>query len=166
MAQTKVHAAWKGPIVVVGFGSIGRGTLPLILRHIACHASQITVIDPLASGKMLAESYGAKFEQLGLTPGNHKREMARLLEGDKQAMIVNLSVDVDSVAMMKVARAHNALYVDTVIEPWPGFYYNARLNNNMRTNYMLRERMLSAKRKLGKGATAISCCGANPGMVS
>ncbi len=35
-----------------------------------------------------------------------------------------------------------------------------------RTNYKLREDMLALKRKLGAGPTAISCCGANPGMVS
>ena len=30
-----VHARFDGPIVMVGFGSIGKGTLPLIERHIA-----------------------------------------------------------------------------------------------------------------------------------
>ena len=28
-----VHARITGPIVMIGFGSIGRGTLPLIERH-------------------------------------------------------------------------------------------------------------------------------------
>jgi len=166
MVQNTVHAAWQGPIIMVGFGSIGRGTLPLILRHIACQPSQITVIDPRESRRPLAEVHGVKFETLGLTAANHKTEMARLLKSDKQAMIVNLSVDVGSVAMMKVARKHGALYVDTVIEPWPGFYYNPVTTNGSRTNYALREKMLATKRKLGKGATAVSTCGANPGMVS
>lgn len=31
-----LHARFDGPIVMVGFGSIGKGTLPLIERHIAC----------------------------------------------------------------------------------------------------------------------------------
>ena len=29
-----LHARFDGPIVMIGFGSIGRGTLPLIERHI------------------------------------------------------------------------------------------------------------------------------------
>ena len=49
MTNWPVHAAWNGPIVMIGFGSIGRGTLPLILRHITCDPKQITVIDPDAS---------------------------------------------------------------------------------------------------------------------
>ena len=166
MAQHEEYAAWRGPIVMVGFGSIGRGTLPLILRHIACAPTQITVIDPLDDGEALTELYGVKFKQLGLTPANYRKEMAKLLKSEKQALIVNVSVDVDSLSMMKLARKHGALYIDTVLEPWPGFYYNTKLSNAGRTNYALRERMLATKRKLGKGPTAVSCCGANPGMVS
>jgi homospermidine synthase len=36
----------------------------------------------------------------------------------------------------------------------------------MRTNYALRETVLAERRKNPVGVTAISCCGANPGMVS
>ena len=35
-----------GPIVIIGFGSIGRGTLPLIERHFDYDADQLVVIDP------------------------------------------------------------------------------------------------------------------------
>ena len=35
MASHPVHARFDGPIVMIGFGSIGRGTLPLLERHIA-----------------------------------------------------------------------------------------------------------------------------------
>jgi hypothetical protein len=31
---TMTHARLDGPLVMVGFGSIGKGTLPLILRHV------------------------------------------------------------------------------------------------------------------------------------
>ena len=31
---TTIHARIDGPLVIVGFGSIGKGTLPLILRHL------------------------------------------------------------------------------------------------------------------------------------
>lgn len=33
MAQHEIHARITGPVVMIGFGSIGRGTLPLIQRH-------------------------------------------------------------------------------------------------------------------------------------
>src|SRR3990170_4940489 len=35
MSQYPVHFKFPGRLVMVGFGSIGQGVLPLILRHIA-----------------------------------------------------------------------------------------------------------------------------------
>jgi homospermidine synthase len=167
MTNWPVHAAWNGPIVMIGFGSIGRGTLPLILRHIKCNASQITVIDPDDSRSQLAEKQGVAFLKEGLTKANFRKVLTPLLKaGPGQALIVNLSVDVDSLDIMRVARETNSLCIDTVIEPWPGFYYNPKAGSAARTNYMLREGLLALKKELGAGSTAVSCCGANPGMVS
>jgi homospermidine synthase len=58
------------------------------------------------------------------------------------------------------------LYIDTVVEPWPGFYFDFDQPTAARTNYALREAVLHEKRASPGGATAVSCCGANPGMVS
>ncbi len=65
MTAWPVHAAWKGPIVMIGFGSIGRGTLPLILRHIDCDRKAITVIDPDDSNRHRVEKEGIAFCQGG-----------------------------------------------------------------------------------------------------
>jgi homospermidine synthase len=40
----KRHVAYSGRLVVVGFGSIGQGVLPLILRHVDMPASAISVV--------------------------------------------------------------------------------------------------------------------------
>jgi homospermidine synthase len=167
MTNWPVHATWTGPIVMIGFGSIGRGSLPLILRHIKCNPSQVTVVEPDAAWKQLTEKQGVNFIQAGLTRQNYKKVLQPLLTaGPTPAFIVNLSVDVDSVDIMRLARKFGALCLDTVIEPWAGFYYNSKVDNAERTNYALRERMLAAKHELGVGPTAVSCSGANPGMVS
>ncbi len=166
MSNWPVHARWKGPIVIVGFGSIGRGTLPLILRHIACDRSQITIIDPSDRNKPIADAEGLRFIQQPVTPKTYKKVLKPLLSGPEPGFIVNLSVDVSSVEMMAFARTMKALYIDTVIEPWEGFYFDGKKDNAQRTNYALRQTMLALKQKLGPGPTAVSCCGANPGMVS
>jgi homospermidine synthase len=80
--------------------------------------------------------------------------------------MVNLSVDVSSTAMMEVCKDANALYIDTVVEPWIGYYADMRLSMAERSNYALRESVLALRRQRPGGPTAISCCGANPGMVS
>ena len=67
---------------------------------------------------------------------------------------------------MRFCRELGVLYIDTVVEPWPGFYFDPKMNPAARTNYALRETVLAEKAKNPGGPTAVSCCGANPGMVS
>jgi homospermidine synthase len=53
-----------------------------------------------------------------------------------------------------------------VVEPWKGFYFDRKLGPAARSNYMLRETILDLRRRKPGGITAVSCSGANPGMVS
>ena len=161
------HASISGPIVMIGFGSIGKGTLPLIERHFNYDASRIVVIDPNDTDKAIAEKHGARFIKAAVTKDNYRELLTPLLtQGGGQGFCVNLSVDTSSVAIMELARELGALYIDTVVEPWAGFYFDSSLNAGDRTNYALRESLLAARRRNPGGTTAVSTCGANPGMVS
>ncbi len=167
MSQWPVHGAITGPIVLIGFGSIGRGMLPLIERHFTFDKSRFTVIDPEDKDRALLDERGIAFIKEAVTRDNFVGLLKPLLtEGEGQPFIVNLSVDVSSVAIMRLAHEINALYIDTVAEPWVGFYIDPHLTQSERSNYALREAVLDLRRALGHGPTAISCCGANPGMVS
>ena len=166
MREWSIHGTIDGPIVMLGFGSIGRGTLPLILRHFACERSRITIIDPDDTHRLLAEREGCRFEKLAITEDNYRAVLTPLLAGPGQGFVVNLSVDVSSVAMIELAQELGVPYIDTVAEPWAGFYTDANLSVSQRSNYALREGVLDVRRRRPGGPTAISCCGANPGMVS
>ncbi|WOJ90081.1 saccharopine dehydrogenase NADP-binding domain-containing protein [Methylocapsa polymorpha] len=167
MSQWPVHGVITGPIVLIGFGSIGRGVLPLIERHFKFDKSRFTVIDPEDKDRHLLDERGIAFIKEAVRPDNFVDLLKPLLtKGGGQPFIVNLSVDVSSTAIMRLAHEVGALYVDTVAEPWVGFYTDTRLTLSERSNYALREGVLDLRRALGKGPTAISCCGANPGMVS
>ena len=161
------HGRIDGPIIMIGFGSIGRGTLPLILRHFDCDRSKITIIDPDDRERRLAEQEGIRFEKAAVTRENYRDLLLPLLTaGPGQGFMVNLSVDVSSGAMIELCREANALCIDTVIEPWPGYYTDRSLTVAQRSNYVLREKLLEQRRAHPEGPTAVSCCGANPGMVS
>src|SRR6185295_15134777 len=86
--------------------------------------------------------------------------------GAGQGFCVNLSVDTSSLDIMELCRRIGVLYIDTVVEPWVGFYFDKSAGPEARSNYALRETVLAEKRRSPGGSTAISCCGANPGMVS
>ena len=44
MSRDQKHVTFSGRMVIVGFGSIGQGVLPLLLRHIDIAPSQITIV--------------------------------------------------------------------------------------------------------------------------
>ena len=167
MSNWPVHGTITGPIVMIGFGSIGRGTLPLIERHFNYDKSRFTVIDPVDTDRALCDERGIRFIKEAVTEENHVELLKPLLtEGGGQAFLVNLSVEVSSTAIMRLCREVGALYVDTVAEPWKGFYTDASLSVSQRSNYALRYGVLDLRDELKTGPTAVSCCGANPGMVS
>lgn len=171
MADTTypVHGEITGPIVMIGFGSIGRGTLPLIERHFKYDKNRLIVIEPRkdAADDEIYARHGVRHVTEFVTKDNYKELLKPLIsEGGGQAFVVNLSVDTGSVDLMRFCRKHDALYIDTVIEPWLGFYFDKNMKNADRTNYALRETLRKEKAKNPGGTTAVSTCGANPGMVS
>jgi len=167
MADTPIHATFDGPIVMIGFGSIGTGTLPLILRHIDFDKADMVIVDPSTANKAIAEENGIRFLQESLTPETYKEILTPLLTaGGRRGFCVNLSVDVSSVAIMELCLELGCLYIDTVAEPWLGYYTDSSLSISQRSNYALRESVLDLRRRKPAGSTAVSCCGANPGMVS
>jgi homospermidine synthase len=157
------HARFGGPIVMIGFGSIGRGTLPLILRHIGFARERMVIIAPDDSSAHIAHQHGILFRKLALTEANFREVLAPLLPG---GFLVNLSVEVSSTALVRLCHELGALYLDTCIEPWPGGYTDPNLSPSQRSNYGLRESMLAVRSELGTGPTALVAHGANPGLVS
>jgi homospermidine synthase len=167
VSQHPVYGRIDGPIVMIGFGSIGRGTLPLIERHFDHDRSKLTVIDPSDADRKLLDEKGVSFIHQAVTKDNYKHLLGPLLTaGPGQGFCVNLSVDTSSLDIMEYCREIGALYIDTVVEPWVGFYFDKAKGPESRSNYALRETVLEARRRSPGGTTAVSCCGANPGMVS
>jgi homospermidine synthase len=160
----KKHIAFPGRLVIVGFGSIGQGVLPLLLRHIAMEPLQITIITAEPRGGEVAAAYGVHFVETALTRDNYRSVLEqRLRPGD---FLLNVSVDVSSVALIELCREVGSLYLDTCTEPWPGGYTDPNLPPAARSNYALRESALALRRGGTQHPTAVLTHGANPGLVS
>jgi homospermidine synthase len=141
MSQPPIYVDFPGRIVIVGFGSIGQGALPLILRHIGIAPERITIVTAEEVGHEEATRYGIKFIKQRLTRENYRRVLDTLLgRGD---FLLNVSVDVSSIALIRYSWEKGAMYLDTCIEPWPGGYTDPTLPAARRTNYALREEALA-----------------------
>ena len=79
MPHWRRHARITGPIVMIGFGSIGKGTLPLIERHFDYDKDRFVVIDPDGSDRKLLDERGIRFVHLAITPENYRQTLGKLL---------------------------------------------------------------------------------------
>jgi len=168
MTNHTVHAQFHGRLVFVGFGSIGRGVLPLILRHIGgLTADRITIVTADDAGLECAREFGVKHVIEPIKPDNYRAVLEPLVgAGD---FLLNLSVDVSSIELVKLARERGALYLDTCIEPWAGGYVDTHVDPAARSNYTMRHAALALRDTADTSKpqpTAVLTHGANPGLVS
>ncbi|MCX7902548.1 MAG: saccharopine dehydrogenase NADP-binding domain-containing protein [Burkholderiaceae bacterium] len=81
--QSHVHLGHiDGAIVIIGFGSIGRGVLPLIERHFSYDPSRLVVVEPSGEHANFLRQRGIRHERVALTPLNHREVLTPLLAGD------------------------------------------------------------------------------------
>lgn len=153
---------FAGRLVIVGFGAIAQGVLPLLFRHLTLRPEQVTILTADTEGAAEAAAHGLDCRVVPLTPDNYRNLLTPLLgPGD---FLLNLAVNVASVALIEFCRERDVLYLDACIEPWAGGYTDTELPPSARTNYALREQAKALHRS--DGPTAILTHGANPGWVS
>jgi homospermidine synthase len=158
------HVAFPNRMVMLGFGSIGQGVLPLILRHIDIARENITIVTAEPRGREVAAEYGIRFVETAATRDNFSELLSPLLR--KGDFLLNVSVDVSSVELMKLCQKLDVLYLDTVVEPWAGGYTDPTLTPSQRSNYAMREEAIALRAMAKGGPTSITAHGANPGLVS
>jgi len=79
MTEWPIHARITGPIVMIGFGSIGKGTLPLIERHFLYDKDRMVVIDPEDKDRKLLDERGIRFIHQAVTQKNYRELLGPLL---------------------------------------------------------------------------------------
>jgi homospermidine synthase len=161
--QTSKRQPFSGRLVMIGYGSIGRGMLPLLMRHIEIDPTNICIICPSDAVDEAGREYGVHVDKQALTESNfHHCLEGKLSAGD---YLLNLSVEVSSQALLAFCQAREVLYLDTCTEPWTGGYDSTDQPPEACTNYALRHGVLGLRGSRDT-TTAIITHGANPGLVS
>jgi homospermidine synthase len=164
MSNDKKYLIFKNRILMLGFGSIGQGVLPLLLRHLDIKPSQITIITAEDAGHEEAKEYGVELIVERVTPQNYKSVLGvRLSKGD---FLVNLAVDASAVDLIELAQSKGVHYLDTCVEPWAEECNNPDLTSAERSIYHIRHEVLELRSRYPNGPTAVITHGANPGLVS
>jgi homospermidine synthase len=160
---------FNGRILMLGCGSVGQCTLPLILRHIDMPANRITVMDFEDVRPKIEEALraGVVFRQARLTQENYATLLGELVgPGD---LIVDLSWNVETLDILAWCGEHGVRYVNTSLEEWDPYGDIRNKSPYDRSLYSRQMRIRLLKARLNSGGpspTAIIDHGANPGLVS
>src|SRR5437867_3117388 len=170
MTQTMKRIPFDGRILMLGCGSVGQCTLPLVRRHVDVPAGRITVMDFADVRAKIEDSLqaGVIFKQARLTQENYASLLGQLVgPGD---LIVDLSWNVETFDMLEWCGEHNVNYLNTSLEEWDPYGDIENKSPYERSLYSRQMRVRLLKGRLNSrskpSATAIIDHGANPGLVS
>lgn len=150
--------------LIIGYGSIGKAVLPILIKEFKLSSEQIHIITADAVYTELTQKMGISIADMTLNISNYVDILTPMLsEGD---ILLNLAVNVSSIDLIRLCQSLGVMYLDTCIEPWDGHYTDETLSLSQRSNYTLREEAMALKSKYPNGSTAILAHGANPGLVS
>jgi homospermidine synthase len=164
------RTAFGGRVLMLGCGSVGQCTLPLLRRHLDMPADRITIVDFEDIRGKIGDSLqaGVVFKQMRLTQENYASALSGLVApGD---VIVDLSWNVETFDMLQWCGEHNVNYINTSLEEWDPYGDIENKSPYERSLYSRQMRVRLLKNRLNSQSspppTAIIDHGANPGLVS
>ena len=154
-------------ILIVGYGSVSKCTVPILLKLIKVPHENVTVMDFEDKSTEIAPwvRKGIRFVQKRITPDNMGSVLAKYLKaGD---LLIDLAWNIDCCEILQWCHDHGVLYVNTSIELWDPYAGAPNKSPQERTLYW---RHMNIRRMTSKwsarGPTAILEHGANPGLIS
>jgi len=158
---------FKNKIVFVGYGSVARCTLPILVKHVKVPLGNITVIDFEDRKKALKPwlAKGVHFVRDRVTREN----MATLLGKHLSAgdLLIDLAWNIECTDILQWCHDCRVLYINTSVELWDPYTGAEGKHPTERTLYRrhMRLRKMTAGWK-DRGTTAVLEHGANPGLIS
>lgn len=152
----------------IGFGSVATSLMELFnLEGIYRHIPNI-IIDPRPPRHPeLFENRDVKYIQKHITRENHKR---LLKDVDDKTLIIDLSVNVDSIMMLKFSKNKGCLYINTSIENYeydenPKSHTNKMTYTDIKDNTLYHRELLAQKLLKGTRKSRFLNAGFNPGAI-
>jgi len=155
---------FKNNILILGYGSVSRCTLPIILEQMDVIKEKITIIDFEDKAKELEPftKKGIKYVQKKITPENLDSVLSKY--AGKDALIIDLAWNIGAIDIVTWCHDNNCLYINTSVELWDP-YKNEDIFE--KTLYWRQMQLKELNQKWGgRSVTAVLDHGANPGLIS
>jgi homospermidine synthase len=157
---------FNGKVLIIGYGSVARCTLPILLKHVMIPYGNITIIDfePKASALKQWISLGIKYLQKRITPENLNSVLSEHLSPG--GLLIDLSWNLDTCTIIRWCHDHDELFVNTSVEVWDSKGEIESKDPVEKSLYCRQMRLRDLTKGWDDGVSAVIDHGANPGLIS
>lgn len=168
--------AWKGilmiefggKVLLLGFGSVARCTLPILFEHLRVSPEKVTIMDFDDAAQAAARPWlarGCRFLKDRVTEQNLGALLGQQVgRGD---LLIDLAWNIDCCELLEWCHVHGVLYVNTSVEVWDPYREAEHKRPTEKTLYSRHMSIRRLKQSWPQpGPTAVLEHGANPGLIS
>lgn len=152
-------------VLIIGFGSVAKCTLPIFLRHFEIPFEKITIIDFENKKGELKDfiNLGIKYFQIKIDQENLNSVLAEHVGND--GLLIDLGWNIGANDIIGWCHNHNTLYVNTSVEQWNpvGDMEKSPLEKSL---YFRQMKLRELSKDWHDAPTAVVDHGANPGLIS
>ena len=158
---------FKNKVLMIGYGSVAKCTLPILLKHIDIPCKNITIIDFLDKRKELNGwiKKGVKFYQERITPINITQILSKHVSPG--GLVIDLAWNIECLDMLSWCHDNKVFYINTSVEEWDP-YANIHKKTPFQKSLYYKQMQIRdmVLRWDSASTTAVLDHGANPGLIS
>lgn len=153
-------------VLIIGYGSVSKCTLPILVKHIRIPYKNITIIDfeDKASELKHWTSRGIRYFREKITPLNLGRILSKYVSSG--GLIVDLAWNIDCGDIMTWCCDNKVLYVNTSVEEWDPYSGIDKKTAFEKSLYYRQMNLRKITANWNTSTTAVVDHGANPGLIS
>ncbi len=157
---------FDGKVLIIGYGSVARCTLPILLKHVKIPYDNITIIDFENKASALREwtSKGVRYRRQRITMENVDSVLSEHLSPG--GLLIDLAWNLDTCTLIRWCHDHEVLFVNTSLEVWDSIGEIESKGPVEKSLYSRQMRLREMTKGWDDGPTAVIDHGANPGLIS
>jgi homospermidine synthase len=158
---------FKNKVLIIGYGSVARCTLPILLKHIGIPHKNISIVDFVDKRKELQPwvKKGVKYYQERITPINITQVLSKHVSSG--GLVIDLAWNIDCLDMLSWCHDNKVFYVNTSVEEWDPYVNIHKKTPFQKSLYYKQMQIRDMVSRWDNGSiTAILDHGANPGLIS
>ncbi|MFH0731703.1 MAG: saccharopine dehydrogenase C-terminal domain-containing protein [Candidatus Omnitrophota bacterium] len=153
-------------VLIIGYGSVSKCTLPLLLRHVEIPYKNITIIDFADKHEALKEwiSKGVKYCCEKIAKNNLNDILSKYLE--RGGLCIDLAWNIECCDILKWCHENEVLYINTSVEEWDPRRTMLSASPYQKSLYYRQMLLRDLTEGWNNATTCIVDHGANPGLIS